>query len=1254
MIKPEEFVHLHCHTEFSMLDGATQIKPLIKAVESVGQKAVAITDHGVLHGAYYLWDACTDGGKLTGDDVKIKPIIGVEAYVTPGTSRHDNSRVFFGGPYGEGEEEKERRRLDVSARGAYTHMTMWATDNDALKNLNWMQSIASRDRTLGKEARIDRELLNQYAKGLIGTSGCPSGMVSTFLSMGMYKEALREAGELQDIFGKENFYIELMDHQMDKDIERRSKSGLLQIAKELNAPILATNDLHYAYAEDAVAQDALLCINSGGNIKDPGEDEISQAQLDMGLKPRFKFSGSGYYVKSTEEMFELFRDLPEALTNTVEIANRCNVSYQPEMGRFMPHVPVPGDKTEDEYFREQVTIGLDKRFPDGMKKDYEEQAKYEIDTILDMGFPSYFLVVSDFVKWAKENDIFVGPGRGSAAGSLVAFALEITDLDPIEHKLVFERFLNPERISLPDIDIDFEEGGREQVIKYCAEKYGDDNVAQIVTYGKIMAKQALRDAARISGFEYSVGDILSKTFPDGQTLKTIFDPVRDKKEDEDDDDYREYRSDQKKGDEFRAMVRADTPEGRDYLETVQLAQKIEGLTRGWGVHASGVLVSNEKIADTCPTMRRDPGGKDDAIITQFEAHGCEDLGFVKMDFLGLKNLNTSKACLKNIERSGKGKLDILKIPLDDPKTFDLIGKADTIGVFQLDGEGMRSLLRRMRPTKFDDISATIALYRPGPMGVNAHNDFADRKNGRKPITTIGEGVLPPEQIDKLKGDLDDILGDTYGLVVFQEQIQFAARKLAGFSLGQADLLRRAMGKKNAKDLAEAKADFTPGMLKNGYSQAAVDAVWNVFQPFASYAFNRAHTACYGFNAFTNAYMKANYPVEYMAALLTTNENNHAKLGIYLAECARMDIKVEVPDVNRSFVDFAPDGENVLFGLGAIRNVGEGTALEIIKAREEQGKFTSFSDFLNKVPATVCNKRKIESLIKAGAFDKFGQTRRAMVAIHSEAVDAALPIKQKEATGQFDLFESLGMADASNEQANLEVKIPDLPEFNKREKLDFEKEMLGLYVSDHPLSQFAKALNNNADFPLAATQDPERMSEFARSSGGDQGYSRGPKKTVAGLITGVQKRMSKTGKPWAQINLEDLSGSEQIALFGKSYKDNEPKLLVDSIVQVEVTVQVEESGAARLTGSKVEPLNLNVDYSDSGPKEIKIKMQHLQCTPDNVQELKNIVTRYKGDQEVILEIQLNTKKKQLLKLGDNFKVNASSAFYSEVKAIFGNL
>jgi DNA polymerase-3 subunit alpha len=1188
-----------------MLDGAAQVDDLVRKVRALGQKAIAVTDHGVLHGTYDLWRACNsefagcpDCTKVACTKHKLKAILGVEAYVTPGTSRFDDTRVFFGGPYDASDADRACRKNDVSAGGSYTHMTIWAENNQGLHNLNCMQSIASKDRVLGKWARLDRQLLSEYSTSLIATTGCPSGAVQTYLRLGMYKEARREAAELQDIFGKDNFFVEVMDH--GTDFERLTRTDLLKIAKGIGAPLVATNDLHYVEVKDAIRQDALLCINSGRNLDDPG---------------RFKFDGSGYFVKSAQQMHELFGDIPESISNTLLIAERCTVSFEPEVGRFMPHVPIPDGKTEEEYFREQVMHGLHKRFPDGLDAQYQEQAEFEIDTILKMGFPSYFLVVADFVKWAKNNNIFVGPGRGSAAGSLVSYALRITELDPIEHKLVFERFLNPERISLPDIDIDFEEGGREQVIEYCSGRYGVDNVAQIITFGKILSKQALRDSARIMGYDYQTGDVLSKSYPEPVAGKngSIKDFLSNK-------EYARYAE----GEQFREVVNSR----EDYEKVTDMAAQIEGLIRNTGVHASGVLISNSPIADICPTWRRQD---DNAIITQFEAHACEDLGFVKMDFLGLKNLNTNKACLKNIVQQGKPAVDLTEIPLDDPKAFELIGNGDTLGVFQLDGDGMRTLLKRMKPTVFNDISATIALYRPGPMGVNAHNDYADRKNGRKQIKPIHPEVDEP---------MKEILDDTYGLVVFQEQIQLAARKLANYTMGQADLLRRAMGKKIKSELDAQYETFESGMMQNGYSKAAVKAIWDVFEPFADYAFNRAHTACYGMNAYYNAYLKANYPVEYMAALLTTNENNHAKLGLYLAECARMNIKVEVPDVNASYVDFAPaNNSRILFGLGAIRNIGEPVALEIIKAREEKGEFTSFLDFIKKVPESVCNKRKSESLIKAGAFDKFKSSRRALLAIHMDAVDAAMPVKRKESGGQFDLFETMNFAAPKTGDEVFSLKVPDIEEFDKRQKLNFEREMLGLFVSDHPLASLSGVLSRNSSFPLIALSDVEKMREYAGSQNSVV--------EVCAMVAGISRRVAKkSGNQYAYITLEDLSGTAEVGLFGKNYEAQIDQISIDQIVHAKCRIRVEEDGTASLTINELKQLNISLDDQN---REIHIELPAAQCTPKNIELFKEIIKRHPGSTRVVIEGKL-AGKVQLFALPADLGIDETTAFYSEIKAL----
>ncbi|HAG60473.1 MAG TPA: DNA polymerase III subunit alpha, partial [Arthrobacter bacterium] len=729
------FVHLHNHTEYSMLDGAARLGELFNETERLGMPALATTDHGYLFGAFDFWKRATDQG--------IKPIIGVEAYVTPGTARTDKSRVRWG--------EEHQRKDDISGGGSYTHMTLLSYNNAGMRNLFRASSIASLDAVFGKWPRLDRELLNTYSEGLIATTGCPSGEVQTRLRLGQYREALEAASEFRDIFGAENYFCELMDHGLD--IERRVTGDLLRLAKDLNLPLVATNDLHYTHEHDAKAHEALLAIQSGSTLLEPTYDNGGS---------RFAFSGSGYYLKSPQEMRELFRDHPDACDNTLLIAERCEVSFNTG-ANYMPRFPCPPGEDETSWLVKEVATGLDYRYPGGVPDKVRTQADYELEVITSMGFPGYFLVVADFINWAKKNGIRVGPGRGSGAGSMVAYAMRITDLDPLLHGLIFERFLNPDRVSMPDFDVDFDDRRRSEVIDYVTRKYGDERVAMIVTYGTIKTKQALKDSSRVLGYPFSMGEQLTKALPPAVMAKDI--PLADIQN----KDSKRYSE----AGDFRQLIGTD-PEAAKVFET---ALGIEGLKRQWGVHAAGVIMSSDPIIDVVPVMRRIQDGQ---VITQFDYPTCEGLGLIKMDFLGLRNLTIISDALENIQLNRGLDLDLDSLALDDVASYELLARGDTLGVFQLDGGPMRSLLKLMKPDNFEDISAVLALYRPGPMGANAHTDYALRKNGIQEVIPIH-----PE----LKEPLSEILGGTYGLIVYQEQVMAIAQKLAGYSLGAADLLR---------------------------------------------------------------------------------------------------------------------------------------------------------------------------------------------------------------------------------------------------------------------------------------------------------------------------------------------------------------------------------------------------------------------------------------------------------------------------------
>jgi len=1144
-----------------MLDGAARVGDLVQEVARLEMPAIAMTDHGNVFGAFDFYKQATSAG--------VKPIIGIEAYVAP-ESRFDKKRV----QWASGGDD------DVSGGGAYTHMTILAENNHGLKNLFRLSSLASLEGYYYKP-RMDRELLSKYADGLIATTGCPGGEIQTRLRMGNYKDAMRAASDYRDIFGANNFFLELMDHGID--VETRVKEDLLKLGRELKLPLLATNDLHYTHHADAAAHAALLCVQSGTTLADP---------------KRFKFDNDEFYLKTPSQMREIFRDIPEACDNTLLIAERCNVKLR-EGENLMPAFAVPVGESEDSWLRKEAERGLIAKFGDGVSDAHKERLNYELDVMLKMGFPGYFLVVADLVAHAKKVGIRVGPGRGSAAGSLVAYVLGITGLDPIEHGLLFERFLNPERISMPDIDLDFDERRRSEMIKYATEKYGEDRVAQIITYGTIKSKQSIKDATRVLGYPYAIGEKLTKALPPSVmgkdiSLSGVFD-TKDPRHGE--------------AGEFRELYNSDP----DSMKVVDLAKGLEGLKRQWGVHAAGVILSREPLLDVIPIHRRDADG---AIITQFDMGACESTGLLKMDFLGLRNLSVLDDALLNIKENQGIDVVLEDLALSDQKTFELLSRGDTLGVFQLDGGPMRALLRSMAPDSFADISAVIALYRPGPMGENAHNNYADRKNGRKPVEPIH-----PELSDVLQ----EILGDTYGLIVYQEQVMAIAQKVAGFSLGRADLLRKAMGKKNKEILDKEYVPFEAGMKANGFSTTAINRLWDILIPFSDYAFNRAHSAGYGVVSFWTAYLKANFPTEYMAALLTSVRDDKDKSALYLSECRRMGIKVLPPDVNESNAEYTPRGKDIRFGLAAIRNVGEGVVASIKASRTAKGTFASFGDFLAKVDAQVCNKKTIESLIKGGAFDSLQHPRKGLMSIHLEAIDSVIETKRAEAIGQFDLFGGESMTQV----AGLDIEIPTF-EWDKTTLLTFEREMLGLYVSDHPLLGVEHILRSNTDMSISALLSDESTPD---------GFV-----TLGGLITGVQRKVSRQGSSWAIVSLEDLEGAVEVLFFSNVYNQYALTLTEDRVVTVRGRFERRDD-VVRFTA--LEMKSLDISTGPVGPLLISLPIS--QCTPPIVDRMKEILRSHPGKREVHMQIDdqgvLTTMKIDAL-------VTASPSLSADLKSILG--
>lgn len=1178
-VAKDSFAHLHVHTEYSMLDGASLLDGLFSRVSDLGMKSIAMTDHGNLHGAFDFWRKAKQ--------YDVKPIIGIEAYVTPGTMRGERKRVKWG--RGNAAEEGGD---DVAGGGAYTHMTMWSETTEGMHNLFRLSSRSSLEGYYFKP-RMDKEILAEHSKGLIVSTGCPSGAIQTRLRLGQYEEALQEAGELQDIFGKDNVFLELMDHGIS--IEKRVRDDLIRLGKEMGIRPIATNDSHYNNPEDADAHDALICVASGKRLSDPN---------------RLKFDGGGYYIKSAAEMRALWADqfgMPEACDNTVEIAERCNIDFTESTGGYMAHAQIPAGETEESWFRKEVWRGIESRYPgEKTTQEVKDRVEMELGVIAQKGYCGYFLVVADFIGWSKDNGIRVGPGRGSGAGSIAAYAMRITDLDPLEHGLFFERFLNPERPSMPDFDIDFDDARRGEVIQYVTEKYGSERVAQIATFGRLKSKAAIKDAARVLDHGFAIGDRITKALPPdimgkGVPLKELFNP-----------EHKRYND----GAEFRTLYEQDV----DVRTIYQTALGLEGQIRNWGVHAAGVIMSSEPLIDIVPIMARPQDG---AVITQFDYPMCESLGLVKMDFLGLSNLRILEDAVANIKANKGVDMVLEDLPFDDLATYELMGRGDTLGIFQLDSSGMRALLRSMQPDKFADITAVSALYRPGPMGADSHNKYAHRKNGREPIVPIHPA---------LEEALEPVLGETYGLIVYQEQVMAIAQVLAGFTLGAADNLRRAMGKKKKSELDKQYAGFQKGMLDRGYPQQAITQLWEILLPFSDYAFNKSHSAAYGVITYWTAYLKANYPTEYMAALLNSVKDDKDKMALYLNECRRMKIKVFPPDVNESAFNFTAVAGDIRFGLTAVRNVGANVVDGIIEARQTKERFTDFNDFLAKVPAQSCNKRVIDSLIKAGAFDDMGHCRRALVAIHETAVDQYVDIKKNEAIGQDSLFAGLGDDDDGG-GFGVTVTIPEIDEWDKMTKLSHERDMLGLYVSDHPLMGLEHVLSNGTDSTIGQLLT-------------DEDRPHGQTVTVAGLVTQVARKITKKGDPWATLTVEDLEGAIEVLLFPSAYQLAAPYLQQDAIIRVKGQLS-KEKDQPELRGQEV----TMPDITDGPSGPVVLSLPSTRCTQPIVESLRDVLSSHPGMTEVRLKL-LTRSHTKVMRLDDRLRVTPSSALFADLKQLLG--
>ncbi len=1162
-VTKKSFVHLHLHTEYSMLDGAARVADVIATAVADGQPAVGITDHGNMYGVLDFYRAARAEG--------VKPIIGTEAYFVT-TSRFDRPK---------------RADHDIF------HLTVLATSNAGYHNLIKLASSAYLDGYFYKP-RMDFELLERHREGIVATSGCLGSAVCQALVGGEDKRALELAGKFRDVLGPESFFIELQDHGLPE--QRQVNPKLLRIARELGLPLLATNDSHYTNKEDAEAHDALLCVQTGRTRDD---------------RDRLRFETEEFYLKSAAEMRHLFRDYEEACDNTLLIAERADLDI--DFGNaVLPAFPTPAGHDEDSYLRELTLAGARERYGETLPPHVSERVEYELGVIKTMGFSAYFLVVWDLVRYARESGIRVGPGRGSAAGSCVAYCLRIVDIDPIKYDLLFERFLNPGRKQMPDIDMDFDSRYRGELIRYAARTYGEDHVAQIVTFSTIKARAAVRDAARVLGYPYLMGDKIAKLMPPlimGRDTPLSACLVETPK----------HEGGYKMASELRELYAADP----DAKRVIDVARGLEGLRRQDGIHAAAVVITRDPLTEYVPVQRKPEPGGDLAsapIVTQYEMHGVEDLGLLKMDFLGLRNLDVLEITLDLVEASSGVRPDIDHVPLDDETTFEMLRRGDTIGVFQLEGGPVRSLLRSLAPTSFEDIAALVALYRPGPMAQNWHNEYADRKNGRKPVTY-------PHP------DLEDVLEPTYGLMIYQEQLMRVAQKLAGYTLEEADNLRKATGKKIRELIAKERTKFVDGCVAQGHERAFGEEIFDTIEPFADYSFNKSHSVGYGLLAYQTAYLKANYPVEYLAALLTSVKSNKDQTAVFLNECRTRNIDVLVPDVNESEQDFtvrvSDDGRKAIrYGLSAVRNVGEGVVTHIAAARAES-PFVDFHDFCERVEPSALNKRTVESLAKAGAFDSLGHPRKALIDIHETTIDQTLARRRERDAGIMNLFADGG---AESEALGFEERQSiGTDEYPKAQRLAFEKEMLGLYVSDHPLLGVQSGLLRLVDGPLGELRDKEE----------------GQTARVGGIVTGLARKYTRKGDLMATFILEDLGAAVEVMVFPKVMADYGHVLENDAIVCVRGRIDLRDDEPKLIAGELTAP-DLKVDDEDA-PVRIQVRIAAL--SDAKVAALKELLQRHPGSCPVFSHL-IGPDKTTVIKLGDEFRVEPRTALYAELRELFG--
>jgi DNA polymerase-3 subunit alpha len=1117
------FVHLHVHSEYSILDGACRIPELAARAAELEMPAVALTDHGSLAGTIGLFKAARKEG--------VKPVVGCEVYVAD-----------------------DRKALQKG----YAHLTLLAETNEGYENLIKLSSLGYLEGYYYKP-RVDWELLERHAGGLIALSGCLSGRVCKALEEGRATDAEAELDRLETIFGRDDVYVEMQNAHLD--VQQRINPVLAQLAERRGLPLVATGDVHYLRHEDARAHEALLCIQSGDSLKNPNH---------------WRFETDQFYFKTPAEMAADFAGHEEALRRTLEVADRCNVEIALDR-ILLPHFPTPDGRDTFDYLVELCEKGLARRY-DTVAPELRERLKFELKAIKEMGFADYFLIVADFVGFAKRNGISVGPGRGSAAGSLVAYCLEITDIDPIRYDLLFERFLNPGRKSMPDMDIDFAVDGRERVINYVREKYGRDRVAQIITFGTMAARAAVRDAGRVLEHPYGTVDKVAKLIPEGpgQTLDDCLKP----------------------GAELRQAYDSD-PTTR---EIVDLAKPLEGLTRQDGIHAAAVVIGAGPLMDVLPLQQK---GADQEVVTQFSGTDVEALGLLKMDFLGLRNLDViDKAC------ELVGGLDIGAIPLDDRKTYEMLARGEATGVFQFESSGMREALRSVKPTSFEDIIALVALYRPGPMAYIPV--YARRKNGQEAVS------YPDER-------LKQITSSTYGICIYQEQYMEIAKQIAGFSPAEADDLRKAIGKKIHSLMASLKGKFLEGCAASGTAASVAQQLWADMEQAQDYSFNKSHAACYALISYRTAWLRANHPKEYMAALISSVMNTKDKVPFYVNACDELGIEVLPPDVNQSQIDFAVVEGKIRFGLNAVKNVGEAACRAIVRARDEGGPFTTIWDFTERVDPQVSNKRALESLVKAGALDSTGAPRKGML----ECLEQALSWGQKQQAdkllGQGSIFD---LGDSAGEAAPRHHPVIPADEFEKSELLHMEKESLGLYVSEHPLSGIRDQLRRKTDCAL---------SELERRRDGEV-------VVVGGIVAAVKQLTTKKGEPMVFVGLEDVTGAVEVVAFNSVYALARDLIVQDRVLVVKGRVDHKQQGETKLIAIEITPFEAVPER-----REVRLKVDARVAPAGLIRELADVVGRYPGEAPVYVEAVTSVGPK-LLELGP--KVQPVPDFFAEAKALLG--